>query len=321
MARAMWVALLLAVTKAASAYSCIDSMGQCLQSMESIGARCVNCQDSACGWGTAGFHNPGCPVHSLVQHCDSNDPSLSQVPICNTGTMSVGSLCESDGIGDCHNGGPLTSRPCGRLEIFVRVPCEEASSPKEPPPSPPPGPPPSPPPPPPPSPLPPGGCTSVCSAYNLTASHAVVTYASKNATTALVALAQCLACPQGAGANLLSLTLQGVGDEAEIDEKENVDPAAGDEGATVLANALGSGGAPQLQVLRLVQDHSIGSEGCVALVQQLALASFQVTEFHVAGSASTDVRCHDALGGLLFAGAFPAMQSFSLPSSGDSSFS
>lgn len=272
----------------------------------------MNCQQSACGWNTAGFTNPGCPVHELVEHCNTNDASLSQVPVCGASPISTGALCESDGIGSCHNGGPVTSRPCGRLEIFVRVPCETIKGPPSSPPhEPPPGLPPTLSPT---SPPPSVSCKTACDPYDLSTTEVVVSYATKNATSALGDLARCLTCPQEPGKNLRALILEGIGDDFGS-------LASGNKGAIALATALRSA-TPQLQVLRLVANHSIGSDGCVALVQQLALAPAPLVQFHVAGGTiAADTRCHDALGKLLFEGALPAMQSFSLPSNELSSFS
>lgn len=116
-------------------------------------------------------------------------------------------------------------------------------------------------------------------------------------------VAACLTCVDAASepAVLQSLTL-------------TAGSASGDLGAAALAEALGAGAAPDLEKLVLKGNHGIGDAGCIDLVRQLARApgASQMKQLHLSDNTAIGQGCIDAFGELLFAGAFPALQAFSL---------
>ena len=278
------VYLLYAAIPQSSSQSCIDSSGHCLLSMEQLGARCENCVGARCDEGMHGFNRPGCPVHDLITLCNQSDAELASVPVCDSGPMELYDICESDGIFGCHDGSPHESRPCGRLEIYVRMPCETSSPPET---------------------SPPLDCATTCP-YHLSTTHVIVMPDSTVSSSVLHDVASCLTCDE---TKLQSLTLKG-------------GSASGDLGAAALAEALGDGAAPDLETLILEGDHGIGDAGCIDLVRQLARApgASQMKQIHLSDNEAIGKGCVDAFGELLFAGAFPALQAFALVSSDDSAF-
>jgi len=294
-AKALALCLLYAAVPRSSSQSCIDSAGHCLLSMEELGVRCENCIGTRCDAGTEGFNRPGCPVHELITLCDQSDAELESIPICDSGPMELGGICESDGISGCHDGSPHETRPCGRLEIYVRIPCETSSLHES-------------------SPSPPSGCAATCP-YDLSAPSFgflhVELISMPNSTSILDDVASCLTCEDAASelAGLRSLTLTG-------------GSTSGDQGAAALAQAFGDGAAPDLETLILRGDHGIGDAGCIDLVRQLAQApgASQMTHLHLSDNAAIGKDCVDAFGELLFGGAFPALQEFSLIRKDESTF-